>query len=154
MKNKYIWIGLILILILGVLLAWPKITNPYNQAIAKWNDLGIECLSNGHQNAGQHIHPHLAIFINGASQIIPAEIGNVRSCMAEVHTHDASGTIHVESYSTNKKFKLQDFFSVWGESIEKPDYKLEMTVDGLLNDQLGNLIMTDKQQIILKYSKL
>ncbi|MEK6951412.1 MAG: hypothetical protein AABX29_00185 [Nanoarchaeota archaeon] len=153
MKNKYIWIGLILILILGVLFAWPRFTNPNRETIKKWNELSIECL-NGHQNVSSHIHSHLTITIDGTNQTIPNEIGIVRDCMAEVHTHDALGTIHIESVSAGKQFRLQDFFLVWGESIEKPDYKLEMTADGLLNDQLGNLIMTDKQQIILKYSKL
>lgn len=153
MKNKYVWIGVVLIIILVILFAWPRFTNPRREDIKKWNELGVECI-NGHQNISSHIHPHLTIIVDGANQVIPAEIGNVRGCMAELHTHDANGAIHIESLSLDRQFKLADFFSVWGESMDKSGYKLEMAVDDLANDQLGNLIMTDKQQIVLKYSKL
>jgi len=152
MKNKYIWIGIFLIIALAILLAWPKLTNPHKETIKKWNDLGIECISS-HQNISQHIHPHLTVIVDGANQTIPMETGIVRNCMAELHAHDASGVIHIETVDADKKFKLQDFFAVWDESLNKPGYKLEMTVDGILNNELENLIMTDKQQIILKYSK-
>ncbi len=153
MKNKYIWLGIILLIILAALFAWPKFTNPYREKIKKWNDLGIECLISGHQNISLHIHPKLTIVVDGAKQTIPSEIGIVRDCMAEIHTHDASGTIHIESVSEGRKFKLNDFFAVWGESMDKLGYKLEITVDGAPSSLLGELIMTDKQQITLKYSK-
>src|SRR5262245_29031219 len=50
-----------------------------------------------------HIHPHLTIMVNGQQQTIPALIGiNVDgrgnpTSFLPLHTHDATGTIHVES---------------------------------------------------------
>src|SRR5947209_1562386 len=44
-----------------------------------------------------HIHPHLTILINGQDQVIPAGIGVEASGDLPMHTHDDSGTIHIES---------------------------------------------------------
>lgn len=36
---------------------------------------------------------------------------------APLHTHDDSGTIHVES-STNRNYRLGEFFKVWGLDLD------------------------------------
>jgi hypothetical protein len=63
-----------------------------------------------------HIHEHLDMVVNGRVQRgLPAYIGiNFQGpFIAELHTHDTSGIIHVES-PTVRKFTLGDFFDVWG----------------------------------------
>jgi hypothetical protein len=62
-----------------------------------------------------HIHAHLDLAVNGRLYPVPALIGiNVdQRFLAELHTHDQSGIIHVESPNV-RKFTLGQFFAVWG----------------------------------------
>jgi hypothetical protein len=62
-----------------------------------------------------HIHAHLDIAVNGRLYRVPALIGiNVdQGFITELHTHDQSGIIHVES-PTVRRFTLGQFFDVWG----------------------------------------
>lgn len=62
-----------------------------------------------------HIHQHLDLAVNGRIYPVPALIGiNIEQrFLAEIHTHDDSGIIHVES-PTVRTFTLGLFFDVWG----------------------------------------
>jgi hypothetical protein len=61
-----------------------------------------------------HIHQHLDIFVNGKHIPVPANIGIYDGqFLTELHTHDASGIMHVES-PTRREFDLGQFFGVWG----------------------------------------
>ncbi len=145
-----------MVIILIILFAWPRLSNSNKEErekIARWESIGVECLTNGHNNPAQHIHPQLQILVDGQKRIIPKDIGVVKSCMAEVHTHDDTGEIHIESIYAGKQFTLQQFMDVWEENLETEGYTLEMIVDGLPSTELGNLILTDKQQVILNYTK-
>jgi hypothetical protein len=71
------------------------------------NDLTVE---------GQvlHIHQHLDIFVNGKRMPIPANIGIYDGeFLTELHTHDPSGIMHLES-PVAENFTLGQFFGVWG----------------------------------------
>jgi hypothetical protein len=72
---------------------------------------GVECL----KSEAYHIHAHLSIFRNGEQLAIPAHIGLV-GCAYELHTHDSSGIVHVET-STSRAFTLGQFFAVWGQPL-------------------------------------
>jgi hypothetical protein len=72
---------------------------------------GVECLL----NENYHIHSHLTILKDGVTQRVPEQIG-LTGCAYELHTHDYSGMLHVET-SIAKKFTLGQFFSVWGEPL-------------------------------------
>jgi hypothetical protein len=62
-----------------------------------------------------HIHQRMAMLVNGKFIYIPAGIGIDANgkFIAELHTHDSSGIIHVEALS-KQKFTLGQFFDVWG----------------------------------------
>jgi hypothetical protein len=61
-----------------------------------------------------HIHQHLDIFLNGKHVTVPQSIGIYDGqYLTELHTHDTSGVLHVES-PTKRDFSLGDFFGVWG----------------------------------------
>jgi hypothetical protein len=61
-----------------------------------------------------HIHQHLDLFVDGRRVPVPAGIGiDPAVGYAPLHTHDASGVIHVES-PTDLTYTLGDFFAVWG----------------------------------------
>lgn len=72
---------------------------------------GVNCLV----NENYHIHSHLSIFMNGTRLAIPKNVG-LQGCAYELHTHDSSGIIHIET-STNHPFTLGQFFSVWGQPL-------------------------------------
>ena len=108
-----------------------------------------------------HIHPHLKIEINGVGQIIPANVGITSVCMNSIHTHDASGTLHIES-PVKKDFTLGDFFAVWGKEFNKNqilDYKTDtgatitLTVNGKAVDTYEDTVMNDNDVIVISYSK-
>jgi hypothetical protein len=79
-----------------------------------------------------HVHPWLQIFINtGTSNVsvtIPAAVGILDpqfqtsggqqvavggSCFEPMHTHDASGIIHLEAPSASSQYTLGAFFTIW-----------------------------------------
>lgn len=76
-----------------------------------------------------HVHPWLRIWIeqtpgNNVSVTIPSAVGilnprisnglaSAGTCFEPLHTHDASGLIHIESGSTSDIYHLNDFFNVW-----------------------------------------
>lgn len=63
-----------------------------------------------------HVHVHLAIIKDGAMLAIPQFIGLPGGCFYEIHTHDATGVLHVEA-PAHKHFKLGNAFSVWGQPL-------------------------------------
>jgi hypothetical protein len=76
--------------------------------------IGLHALSR--EGLVMHIHEHLDIVVNGRIlRGLPAYVGiNFQGpFIAELHTHDTSGIIHVES-PTVRKFTLGNFFDVWG----------------------------------------
>lgn len=64
-----------------------------------------------------HIHAHLAILRDGQPMAIPSHIG-LKGCAYELHTHDLSGVIHVET-SAYRPFTLGQFFSIWGQPLQR-----------------------------------
>lgn len=53
---------------------------------------------------------------NVVGQLIPANVGLSANCNRPIHTHDTSGTLHVET-DVNRNYTLQDFFLIWGKSL-------------------------------------
>jgi hypothetical protein len=65
-----------------------------------------------------HIHQHLDIFLNGKPIAVPASIGIFPNVyLTQLHTHDPSGIIHVES-ATNRHYTLGQFFAEWGVYLD------------------------------------
>jgi hypothetical protein len=61
-----------------------------------------------------HIHQHLDIFVDGKKQPVPTNIGVYDGqFLTELHTHDPSGIVHVES-PTKRTFDLAQFMGAWG----------------------------------------
>lgn len=87
---------------------------------------GIEALDR--EMLATHFHSHLALFYRGEQVAIPYAIGIVKPFAAEngfvgrgsaiywVHTHDATGIIHVES-PDNRTYTLGNFFDIWGRPL-------------------------------------
>ncbi|HET6371651.1 MAG TPA: hypothetical protein VFG95_10665 [Nitrospiria bacterium] len=62
-----------------------------------------------------HTHQHLDLFIDGRAVTVPAGVGidQVGGFISPIHTHDKSGTIHIESPESGR-YTLGQFFDVWG----------------------------------------
>jgi hypothetical protein len=62
-----------------------------------------------------HEHANVQIFVNGKQETVPTDIGIDQSTgtLQSIHTHDDTGTVHLES-SQARTFTLGEFFGVWG----------------------------------------
>lgn len=110
-----------------------------------------------------HIHQHLDIFDNGNHVKVPAligipHIGNKAKYFVQLHTHDDSGIIHLESTEAHS-YSLGQFFGVWGVflskkcvgglcgTIEKP---LKIYVNGkLIDGDPVRLVLEEHQEIAI-----
>lgn len=123
-----------------------------------------------------HWHPLLSITINGQAVMVPANIGIDPSlwqdhsldaygmqampemgmgAMAPLHTHDASGKIHLESLEV-RDYTLGDIFRIWGESFDgqqvlghtaQPGHRVWMVVDGTERAPSYTLVLRDGMNI-------
>jgi hypothetical protein len=87
---------------------------------------GISCSTS--EQTVYHIHAHLAIYAGGASQRVPAGIGIPGpqqvdngfvvggKCFYWLHTHDATGVVHIES-PVQRVYTLGNFFDIWGQPL-------------------------------------
>ena len=80
----------------------------------------FQCLTN---ESYIHVHPYVRIIINGQDVAIPAEVGFFHggTCLEPVHTHDASGILHVElgAADSGHNYTLSDFFTIWSATPGK-----------------------------------
>ena len=108
-----------------------------------------------------HWHPVLTIKINGQQQIIPENIGIGSSIHQPIHTHDTSGTLHMENdRPTADNMKLGFFFQIWNKKFNSQcifdncntaDKKVRFTVNGKENMDFENYIMADGDKMVIEY---
>ena len=62
-----------------------------------------------------HYHDHLDVFVDGRRVSVPAGIGigPDETFFSPLHTHDATGVVHIES-PVVRPFTLGELFGVWG----------------------------------------
>lgn len=152
MNTKLIW-GAIIVVVIGLFI-WGNSTP--RTAANTFPNTDIPCLANGHQSLSEHIHPQLIITVDGENEVIPANVGITNECMAEVHTHDASGELHVESvYMGNiGELRLRDFFRVWDREIEREGYGVEIRVGGDVVESADDVRFRDKEQLEIIYTSV
>ena len=109
-----------------------------------------------------HIHPNISIIADGKTVPIPPNIGVRAGCMNPLHTHDADGTIHVEA-PEKRDFTLADFFAVWSEPFSEEQvlsyitdetHRIRVTANGKEVDDFENLVMKDRQEIVIFYEEI
>lgn len=151
MKSKtktWIWIAVAVIAVIG-LFAWGRQASV--TSAGTWGDTDINCLPNGHQSAVLHIHPEIEILVDGESEPIPGNIGVTSACMAEIHTHEAGGRIHLESAVSGKEFTLEEFFAVWDRDLLREGLEVEVEVNGETISDPSSYVMEDQDQITISY---
>jgi hypothetical protein len=110
-----------------------------------------------------HIHPHLNVTFDGDPIRVPSQIGIDSSLwkdhsldqygtpgFAPLHTHDASGTIHVES-TINRNYTLGEFLNIWG--LDTNGKTVSASVDGKPVSAFRDIILRDGEQINLNVGK-
>jgi hypothetical protein len=73
----------------------------------------------GAEGQTMHIHTHLDVLVNGRAVTVPGLIGidERRDEISAVHTHDASGVIHMESPVVTS-FTLGQFMTEWDVALD------------------------------------
>ncbi|HEX6844951.1 MAG TPA: hypothetical protein VF235_07550 [Actinomycetota bacterium] len=68
------------------------------------------------EGVGQHRHVRIWLFVGGEEVEVPANIGydETRGVASPLHTHDVTGTLHVESADAEWEPTLGEFFDGWG----------------------------------------
>lgn len=100
----------------------------------------------------QHAHAELRIFVDGVEEKIPKDIG-LDGCERALHTHEEDNVIHIEAQDRHE-YTLNDFFSVWRETITRDGYSQELKVNEEIIQNHENVILADKQKIEIIYTKL
>jgi hypothetical protein len=112
-----------------------------------------------------HIHPQISIIVNGQPTVIPENVGIDNALwkdhsldkygmqgMSPLHTHDNSGSIHVES-TVNRDYTLGEFVNVWGGLDTGSGKALKVTVNGQSISDWKNHILKDKEKISFEISQ-
>jgi hypothetical protein len=94
---------------------WPANTGELR---ARLGALGLPALQR--EGAALHIHQHLDVFVHGRRIGVPAGIGiaAAQGFVSPLHTHDASGIVHIESPDM-RTFTLGELFGVWGVRLTR-----------------------------------
>lgn len=135
---------------------------PWNNSSAVLADrlqiLGLSAL--GQEGSVIHIHQHLDVYVNGKKVQVPALVGIDTSSgfLTELHTHDTTGILHVES-ETKRDYVLGQFFGEWGVKLTSNCLgtycgNLKWWVDG--KRMVGNpaqLILKAHQEIVIAVGK-
>ena len=89
---------------------WPAPASPDGHIV------GADLRLLDQEGTALHFHAHLDIAINGAAVPVPADLGiNVKTQkISEMHTHDATGVIHIEAPDTTRRYVLGQLFAEWG----------------------------------------
>jgi hypothetical protein len=109
-----------------------------------------------HEGLYMHIHPTLSITAFGEPVDIPANIGLGTGIMRPIHTHDNSGTLHVEAPCI-REFTIGDFFDIVGvrhdSCIMQYCGTVTGTVDGKDAGNYNDIILRDKESIAIVISE-
>lgn len=137
--------------------AWKVATSP----VLSSDDLRRQELAGcvQHNGIGTHIHPVLTIRLKGERVEIPENTGIDSDCMHPIHTHDNSGTLHLE-FPKPRDVRLKEFFEIWGKRFDSQcifehcngsEGTVKMTVNGQPNTEFGEYVMHDHDQIEIMY---
>lgn len=95
---------------------------------------GISCRKQSNETVKYHVHVHVALYVKGKMERLPAGIGitqprllekysngrfydvGLYNCLYWLHTHVADGIVHVESPGP-RNFTLGQFFDIWNQPL-------------------------------------
>jgi hypothetical protein len=146
----------------GVLLTTPpwSANNADSKLQLRLRAIGLDPLTA--EGQAVHIHQHLDLYADGKPVTVPAQIGIASSggFISDLHTHDATGIMHVES-PTVRSFSLGQFFAVWGLRLDAKclgslcaagDKRLATWVNGVpFQGDPTRIVLDEHQEIVLAF---
>ncbi|HEY0260509.1 MAG TPA: hypothetical protein VGC18_11740 [Lacisediminihabitans sp.] len=104
---------------------WPAPANASGRTAVA----GLPMLSE--EGTVEHIHAHLTITVDGRAVPLPADVGIdlTEQKISPLHTHDATGIIHIES-AVKGTFTLGQFFTEWNVALDANRLGAYTTADG------------------------
>lgn len=120
---------------------------------------GVDCQTG--ERLDYHVHSFVSLLVEGEQRPIPALTG-IRDnlCYFWLHTHDASGLIHVEA-PEKQDFTLGQFFKIWGQPLSSTQlldktadaqHQITATVNGQpYTGDPSTIVLRDKETIVLQY---
>lgn len=138
---------------------WPA-NNDDSKLQLRLRKIGLDPLTA--EGQAVHIHQHLDIYVAGKKVAVPAQIGIAAGggFISDLHTHDATGIMHVES-PTVTSFSLGQFFAVWGVRLDascigslctQSGKRLTVWVDGRpVTADPTRIVLKEHQVIVLAY---
>lgn len=114
-------------------------------------------------DTGYHVHVRLRVYVDGRAVPVPAGLGidPLGRFVAPLHTHDASGIVHVESERAFP-FTLGEVFAVWGVRLgpgrlggyaDHGPRRLRVYVDGRRVADPGALVLRAHQRIVVAFGR-
>jgi hypothetical protein len=146
----------------GLLTGPPPWAANTSTMTARLPALGLNAL--GQEALDFHIHQHLDLYVNGKRAAVPRYVGiaidpsTQQPILTELHTHDSTGLIHVES-AQHLDYVLGQFFGVWGVKltgtcIGRYCGNLHWWVNGKPGvGNPANLVLKSHQEIVIAYGK-
>ena len=129
------------------------------EPIVEYDRILQVCLQS-HSEEMLHYHATLSIVIRGENQVIPSDTGVIPGCMRGIHTHDETGTLHIETPEAMEA-RLEHFFQIWEQPFTSTQLldvtvgdgeSISLTVDGELVDDPRNHILANGQELVLTLS--
>ncbi len=103
----------------------------------------------GAEGNAKHIHSHLDIYLHGKQTAVAANAGfGPQGGISPLHTHDATGIIHVESPDAAATFRLDQFFDIWGVKFT------DTSIGSYANDSANTLAVYDNGKLVPQPVKL
>lgn len=112
-----------------------------------------------HKDLAMHFHPKLRIEIDGKEQLIPRNVGISDKGMRYVHTHNATGELHIEGPKP-QDYYLRDFFTIWGKKYTgscifdyctNDTHEVQMWLNGVQIEDGPDLLLVDHDDIVIRY---
>ncbi len=120
-----------------------------------WKNTTVTCVSHLHGYKNDHGSAKLTIKIDGMSQSIPEGIGISPECIADIHTHDNTGRLHLHLHENAERATLNDFFAVAETQIERAGYNYIVTINGEdYTDQISTYELANKDEIVVTYTSI
>lgn len=125
---------------------WDRPATALTEANIRTAKLGY--LADGHADTQLHIHSYLTVWYNGKEVTMPANLGIANGRMAHLHTHDTTGTVHMES-PLGLKFTLGQVFTLWGVPLTGA----KVYVEGARVSNPAALRLKDKLAVDIVFGK-
>ena len=123
---------------------------------------GVGCI----EEIDLHYHAHVSLFVEGERVAIPPAIGIVDAVMQDgyvqsggcfywLHTHDATGLIHIEP-PTDDEYTLGHLFDIWGRPLSASNVAgfqgtISVFVDGERYDgDVRDIVLTSRRHVSLQ----